>query len=330
MLRQSLERGGPFRSNGRVFVGSGEDPSVGGTRPEGRTMCRVVLPLLGLGCLVALTFAVNRPVLFEGGQFAGGNASYYFYPLYQRVQQEWEAGRWPLWDPGHNGGQPLLGNPIAAVLYPGKLVYALLPYAWGARIYVIVHQVLAVLGGVVLGRSLGASWTGSFLGGLSYGFGGPILQQYCSVNNLVGAAWLPWGLSRDRPAGEAGQTSCLHLPVLVLTMQVLGGDPEAAYLTAVSGAGYAVILAIPWRVGSGRPYVWAVILAALGLWVACTLTFAVAAPTSAGVTLPRGLVVAGWLVAGVVLLWWWRRHPETARLAPMLARLGGACALAGR
>ena len=35
---------------------------------------------------------------------------------------------------------PLLGNPTAAVLYPGKLVFAILPYAWGARTYVVAHS----------------------------------------------------------------------------------------------------------------------------------------------------------------------------------------------
>src|SRR5438876_416113 len=105
-------------------------------------MRRAGLSLLGLGCFLALLLVVYRRVLFEDGQFASGNASY-FYPLYLRVQQEWDAGRWPLWDPGLNGGEPLLGNPIAAVLYPGKALYAGLPYAWAARLYVISHTILA-------------------------------------------------------------------------------------------------------------------------------------------------------------------------------------------
>ena len=42
------------------------------------------------------------------------------------------AGRWPLWEPEENAGMPLLGNPTAAVLYPGKLIYAVLPYPWAA------------------------------------------------------------------------------------------------------------------------------------------------------------------------------------------------------
>jgi hypothetical protein len=125
-------------------------------------MRRAVLPLFGLGCFLALLTACYWSVLFEDGQFAGGNASYFDYPLYLRVQQEWDAGRWPLWDPGQNGGTPLLGNPMAAVLYPDKALYALIPYAWAARLYVIAHTIIAFFGLLALGRSLGISWVGSY------------------------------------------------------------------------------------------------------------------------------------------------------------------------
>jgi hypothetical protein len=47
---------------------------------------------------------------------------------------------------------------------------------------------------LALGRSCGVSWTGSYLAGLNYAFGAPVLFQYCFVNVLVGAAWNPWGL----------------------------------------------------------------------------------------------------------------------------------------
>ena len=107
-----------------------------------------------------------RMVLFAGEQFAFRDAIHFYYPLYLRVQQEWEAGRWPLWDPGQNGGIPLLGYPMAAVLYPGKIVYALMPFPWAHRLYVIAHTVAGLRrdarpgavaghqrGGVVPGRA---------------------------------------------------------------------------------------------------------------------------------------------------------------------------------
>ena len=99
--------------------------------------------LLVAGCLAALTVACYGEALFRGGQFAYRDAAHFYYPLYQRVQREWEAGRVPLWEPEENGGMPLLGNPTAAVLYPGQLIYRALPYAWGARLYIVAHTLLA-------------------------------------------------------------------------------------------------------------------------------------------------------------------------------------------
>src|SRR3954447_7022220 len=93
----------------------------------GSPRARAVVPLTTLGCLTALVLGCFGPVLLRDRQFAFRDAGHYYYPLYRRVQQEWEAGRWPLWMPEANAGMPLLGNPTAAVLYPGKLLYASLP-----------------------------------------------------------------------------------------------------------------------------------------------------------------------------------------------------------
>ena len=50
---------------------------------------------------------------------------------------------------------PLLGNPTAAVFYPGKLVFAVLPYAWAARVYIVIHTALAFLGDADLDAVVG-------------------------------------------------------------------------------------------------------------------------------------------------------------------------------
>ena len=97
-------------------------------------MARALLgkgPVLSLLCLSVLLVACYGSVLFRGRQFGFRDAAHFYYPLYGRVQQEWSAGRMPLWEPGENGGTPLLGSPMAAVLYPGKLVFALVPLCLG-------------------------------------------------------------------------------------------------------------------------------------------------------------------------------------------------------
>src|SRR5512143_412881 len=116
--------------------------------------------LVASGCTTALFLLCFGAALFRGGQFGYRDAGHFYYPLYKRVQTEWEQGRWPLWEPEENSGMPLLGNPAAAVLYPLKVIYFLLPYPWAARSYIIVHAALAFAAMLVLGRGWKLSWAG--------------------------------------------------------------------------------------------------------------------------------------------------------------------------
>ena len=103
-------------------------------------MQRALLLFLIFICFVALLLTCYAPALFLDRQFGYRDSAHYYYPLNQRVQADWNRGLWPLWEPEENAGMPLLGNPTAAVFYPGKIVFALLPYAWGARVYIIAHS----------------------------------------------------------------------------------------------------------------------------------------------------------------------------------------------
>ena len=157
-------------------------------------MRRLGLPLLALGCVVALTLTCYWRAIVHGEQFSYRDAAHFYYPLYQYVQSTWDTGHWPpLWEPEENGGMPVLGNPTAAVLYPGKLVFAVLPYPLGVRVYAIAHTLLAAVAMFALLRSWQARWPGATFGALAYAFGAPVLFQYCNIIFLVGAAWAPLG-----------------------------------------------------------------------------------------------------------------------------------------
>jgi Bacterial membrane protein YfhO len=209
---------------------------------DGPRFPRWVRTGLVLVCLTVPLIAIFGPTLFRDRQFAFQDAGHYYYPLLERVQQEWNAGRWPLWAQEAGAGTPLLGNPTAAVLYPGKLVFFLIPHPWAVRVFAIGHVVLAFGAMSALLRSWGVSVTGSTLGSLAYAFGVPVLSQTSNVIFLVGAAWAPLGfLAADRWV-RCRQRGALPALTVVLAMQVLGGDPEAAYLTLVAALGYAVIL----------------------------------------------------------------------------------------
>jgi hypothetical protein len=278
-------------------------------------MRRWLLPLLILGCLAGLFLACYNRAIFGGEQFAYRDAAHYYYPLHQRVQAEWDAARWPLWEPEENSGMPLLGNPTAAVLYPGKLVFALVRYPLAARLYIMGHTVLALAAMLALLRHWGISWVGSTLGALAYAFGGPVLFQYCNIIYLVGAAWLPLGFRAVDRWLRLGRRIALAELTVVLAMETLGGDPESAYVTGVCAVAYAIGLA--WvRGGTARRTRWRQpvrailgVLLVLTLWVVATLAAARWATVS---VLPRtpwigSLVLAAWGLAALVLLVRWRR-----------------------
>jgi hypothetical protein len=281
--------------------------------------------LLGLGCLGLLGSACFGPVLGQGRQFGYRDAGQFYYPLYLRVQQEWGAGRLPLWDPSENAGTPLLGCPTAAVLYPGKLVFALVPFAWGMRLYVVGHTLLATLAMYAFARALGVGRVGSGLGALGYGFGAPVLFQHCNVIFLVGAAWAPLGLRAADGWVRSGRRWSLVELAAILALQVLGGDPQSAYLVGFCAAAYAVGLG-PWGRSAWRPTA----LGAAACWAAAVLVAAAVLPAcrprgSAGEPagllpwtpyVPRAAAVA-WAAAGLGLL------AARGRARPVVGRLVG-------
>jgi hypothetical protein len=302
-------------------------------------MRRGITLLLIACCLGGLIAACYGQALWGGGQFGYRDAVQYFYPLYARIQAEWRAGRVPLWEPDENAGMPLLGNPSAAVFYPGKVLYALLPYAWAARLYIVAHTVLAFAAMVWLLRGWETSAIGAALAGLTYAFGAPILFQYCNVIYLVGAAWAPLGFrAADRWLRLGRRQGLLELAA-VLALIVLGGDAETAYLVIVFAVGYA--LALSWPRAARPP----LIVAALGVilaagWVLGTLELAARLPAwrmrrPAGLppsALPwmqwvPGAVLAVW-VASLVLSVWHGRTVLRRRLLGLSAAVSLALGLA--
>ncbi len=299
---------------------SEESRSNGGTMRPRPITGALTLAFL---CLVSLTLACFGPVLFRGRQFAYRDSGNFFYPLYLRVQQEWRAGRLPLWMPEENSGMPMLANPTAAVLYPGKLIFAALPYPWAVRVYVVAHVALAFVAMRALLRHWSISPTGATIGAMAYAFGAPVLFLYCNVVFLVGAAWMPLGLrSADRWV-RLGDRRALGGLATVLALQTLGGDPEAAYLVAIAAAGYAIGLANSARSRPRSTPVLRWIAIALGAYAGLlVLTRISPSPAASAVTVGAWLVVAGGAVRGVVR----RRRPDGPEGS--LLGLGAACVLA--
>ena len=208
--------------------------------------CRLCKSRLVVAAAIVVPFLwLFGPAIFGANSFVYRDAAHYYYPLYQMTAAQWSAGRVPLWNAQENNGRPLLADPTASVLYPGKALFALpLPFAMRYKLYIVSHILLAAAASVGLARGWGASIPAAGLCGLSYAFSGNVLFQYCNVVFLVGAAWLPLAvLAADRMLVRRSLASALVLST-VLAMMILGGDPQAAYHGGLLAALYAWLL---WR-----------------------------------------------------------------------------------
>lgn len=289
--------------------------------------------LAGPFCSIILAITCFAPVLFRDHQLGFRDAADFYYPLQLRVQQEWRAGRLPLWEPEENGGVPLLGNPSAAVLYPGKLIYSVFSYPWAARIYVIAHLALAFAAMWIMMHGWGVSPSGATLAALGYAFGAPVLLQYCNAIFLVGAAWMPLAFHHAHRWLQFGDRRALAWLALVLGMQTLGGDPEAAYLSAGAAAAHALGLSL---IAPGHHRGRRLALAGLAVLVVYLgLLFWKLWGEGVGQRMKlvwwptaERLALAGWVLAALTLRVRWLRRDRAWGTESRLLGLAGACVLA--
>src|SRR5262245_40958503 len=143
---------------------------------------------VGFVLLCGLFCWVFSDVIFQDRNFVYRDASQFYYPLLRLVKDEWQAGRWPLWNPKENAGMALLGNPASAVLYPPRIVifqWLPLSYAAAYKSYTLVHVALCALAAWVLARHWRFSEFAAVLAAMTYAFGAAVLFQYCNVIFLV-------------------------------------------------------------------------------------------------------------------------------------------------
>jgi hypothetical protein len=136
----------------------------------------------------------------------------------------------PFWNPYVNCGAPFLAQWNTCVLYPGSLIYLLLPLPWSLGIFCLFHIWLGGVGMFFLARQ----WTGcrfaAAVAGVAFAFSGVMLTSHIYPNYLVTLGWMPWVvLLVEHGWREGGRT--LLAASLAGAMQMLTGAPELILLT---------------------------------------------------------------------------------------------------
>ena len=188
-------------------------------------------------------------ILFHGGQFGYRDSGYFYYPLLMQIQEEFNKGRVPLWDPYENLGEPLAANPAAAVFYPVRAFFFAgtrfsIPYHICFKYYILFHLATAFLTFLYMARlPLSSrkpllSRSGSFFAAFAWCFGGDVLFQTTNVIFLTGAAWLPLLIAFECRLLLTGfrWTNILGTAITLFLM-ITGGDVQTSF--------FGILLFIP-------------------------------------------------------------------------------------
>jgi hypothetical protein len=166
---------------------------------------------------------------------------------------ELRQGRIPAIDPTRNLGQPFRGNPSTLALYPGNVLYLVLPF-WNAfNLHFALHWVASFLGFRALARALGQSAPAALLAATAWAGSGYLVSLLSFYNLIAVAAWAPWLLVGVLRGGRGG----LALGGLAWGLVLLAGEPVSAALLLP-----ATVLAAAHDRPLGRALPW--LLAVLG------------------------------------------------------------------
>lgn len=197
---------------------------------------RLISLALGIVSIVAWCIGFFGDVLPGKRTFAFRDSGHYYYRLFAWANKELESGVIPLWNPHENTGSPHVADASSSVFYPGKLLFLVpgLDYTLLFNAYVVLHYFIAAAGVASLARAWRMPSFATAISVVCYVSCGPLISQSCNVVFLVGAAWLPWACLALSQLREKPWIGMIWLAA-VLSMMVLGGDPQMAYNVILIG-----------------------------------------------------------------------------------------------
>jgi Bacterial membrane protein YfhO len=200
---------------------------------------RLVAPVLFLAAGLAFYWEIVSPARI----LADYDVWTYFYPLRQYAAEAVRAGRIPLWNPDTFLGSPFFANPQTSLLYPGTLLFYVLPIPYAYSLSVIFHVLLAaLLTYAFMCVTFGRGRPGALVGASAFAFGGFLSAQVGHINQLSASAWLP-GIALAADLGLRRRSiRWTALAGLALATQLLAGHAQESYMTL-----WAVGVVLIWR-----------------------------------------------------------------------------------
>lgn len=181
-----------------------------------------------LGLLTCVVLVMFREFVFLGRVFYERDVQMAWYTQVRAFLFAVTSGAWPVWDPRASFGQPLWAYPTQ-VPYPTTWLNLLFPPWHVYTLIVVLHLVFSGTGLYTLARRLGVSRPGALVGAAAWITCGPLLSVVNVINNIIGAAWIPWIVLAAQAALESGRVVHAALWGASLAAPVLAGS-EAVFM----------------------------------------------------------------------------------------------------
>jgi len=158
-----------------------------------------------------------------------------FNMFYAATDLALDHGEWPLWNPLEFGGMPLLANYQSAVLYPPRLLHAVLDRYVATTLYVILKLWLCGFCAFICARVFGLRPFSAMIPAVAWMLSGYNTTWAYWADPDV-AAWLPLQLASAELLARGYLRRGWALMALSSTLMLLGGHPESAF-TMSAGTG---------------------------------------------------------------------------------------------
>lgn len=191
---------------------------------------------------------------FRQAVFFFGDILMFFYPTHLAYANALRQGRLPLWEPKMFAGFPLFAEGQIGALYPTHpLLYGLLPIDLATNYDILINLAWVAIGMYLFLRALHLQPASAFLGAIIFSGSGFFMPRLQHMSVLATASWLPWlfwAFEKFRQE-EIFQRRLRWWIVLALFsgIQLLGGHPQFAFMTAILLALYA---SVRWQSDSKR------------------------------------------------------------------------------
>jgi tetratricopeptide (TPR) repeat protein len=214
--------------------------------------------LISLGLLAALTLMMFADVLFTAAPIVLSNRANDLFSEYSHWRafgfSELKRGNLALWNPCLFCGAPFFGGAQAALLYPLNALFLFLPLPQAINWSIALHVFLAGAFTYAWAARRRLRPPSCFLSAVIYMFAGAnFLHVYSGyLSFLCGLVWAPLLFLAIDGLLETPSLGWSLLGMFAVAMQVLAGNPQSLFYTAVAAAIYCALCVF--QVRARRPF----------------------------------------------------------------------------